>query len=221
MFNLFNKSDQSLQNDVKTELSWDPSVTNEQISVTAVDGVVTLRGTVPHYFEKCNAENAAQRVGGVRAVANEVEVKLLSDYERSDQDIARAALNALEWNYSAPKGIKVSVENGWVTLKGEVEWDFQRNAGREAVSPLMGVRGVTNEITIKTKVLPSDVQTRIEDALKRTAEREGRKINVAIIGDKVKLTGNVHSYAEMDDATNAAWNAPGVMKVQNDLKIAA
>jgi len=221
MFNVFNKSDQNLERDVTTELSWDASVTHEQISATAKDGVVTLRGTVPHYFEKCNAGNAAQRVGGVRAVANEIEVHLLGEYERSDQDIARAALHALEWNYPAPKGLKVAVEEGWITLKGEVEWDYQRNAARDAVSPLMGVRGVKNEIIIHSKVQPSDVKTRIEDALKRSAESEGRKISVAVEGDRVTLTGIVHSHSEIEDARIAAWNAPGVMRVQNNLKIAS
>jgi osmotically-inducible protein OsmY len=221
MFNFFKKTDEQIQQDVTSELKWNPRVTANQITVTTKDGVVTLRGSVPHYFEKNSAEETAQRVGGVRAVADELEVNLLGSYERSDSDIAAAAIQALDWNYEVPEGVKVAVEKGWITLKGETDWDYERNAARDAVKSLMGVRGVSNEITLKARVRTSDIKTRIEDALKRSAESEGREIKVAVNGSKVTLTGNVHSYSEIEDAKFAAWGAPGVMVVENNLKIAA
>ena len=219
MFNFYEKKDSQIQQDVLTELKWDPSITATEISVTANDGVITLRGSVPHYFEKTAAEDAAQRVGGVRAVADELSVELAGPFQRSDKDIAETALTALNWNYSVPEGVDVVVEKGWITLKGEAEWDYERNAAKNSVSQLLGVRGVTNNITIKAKVQASDVKTRIEDALKRSAESEGRKITVAVNGDRVTLSGSVESFSEIEDARCAAWNAPGVMTVDNQLRI--
>ncbi len=219
MFNLFEKTDSQIQKDVKSELKWDPSVADSQITVTASDGIVTLRGSVPHYFEKRTAEKAAQRVGGVRAVADEIGVELFTTHKKTDQEIAEAALNALKWNYQVPDDIKVSVDNGWITLRGETDWAFQKAAASNAVNHMIGVCGVSNEIIIKEKVQPSDVKTRIEEALKRSAEREGRKINVAVKGSCVTLSGNVHSYSEIGDAALAAWNAPGVSQVENNLKL--
>jgi osmotically-inducible protein OsmY len=218
-FNFFDKSDLQIQQDVANELLWDPSVTSKQVDVSVKEGIVTLRGSVPHYFEKSVAEDAAQRVGGVRAVVDEIEVNLMGSYERSDEQIAEAALNALDWSYAVPKGIKVVVSKGWITLSGETEWDYQRNAAKDAVSQLMGVCGVSNDIGIKSRIQSSDIKTRIEDALKRSAENEGRKIHVKIKGDTVTLTGDVHSLSESLDAKLAAWNAPGVMSVENHLKI--
>ena len=219
MFNFFQKSDSQIQRDVINELRWDPSVTDSQINVTSKDGVITLRGSVPHYFDKSMAEEAAERVGGVRAVADEIEVEMIGSNERSDSDIAQAAVNALEWNYAAPKGIKVTVEKGWITLKGVSDWDYERVAAKNAVQSLLGVRGVNNYITLMEKIQPSDVKTHIEAALKRSAEAEGRNIEVKVLGETVTLTGNVHSFAEISDAGLAAWNAPGVKMVENNLKI--
>lgn len=219
MLNLFQKTDSQIQKEVKSELTWDPSVADSQITVTANDGIVTLRGTVPHYFEKRTAELAAQRVGGVRAVADEIEVSVLGKYKKPDEEIAVAALNALKWNYQVPDDIKVSVDNGWITLRGEVDWAYQKKAAADAVNLMIGVRGVSNEVNIKAKVQPSDVKTRIEEALKRSGEREGKKINVVVNGSSVTLSGNVHSYSEIGDAALAAWNAPGVTKVENHLKL--
>ncbi len=219
MFNLFEKTDSQIQKDVKSELRWDPSVADSQITVTASDGIVTLRGSVPHYFEKRTAEEAAQRVGGVRAVADEIEVHIFDTNKKTDEEIAEAALNALKWNYQVPNDIKVSVDRGWITLRGETDWAFQKAAATNAVSHMIGVRGVSNELSIKAQVQPSDVKNRIEQALKRSAEREGRKINVAVKGSCVTLSGNVHSYTEIGDAAMAAWNAPGVLQVENNLKL--
>jgi osmotically-inducible protein OsmY len=217
----FKKKDSQIQQDVTSELKWEPSVDSTEISVTANDGVVTLRGSVPHYYEKYSAEEAAERVGGVRAIADEIEVELRDSYQRSDSDIAEAALNALKWNYSAPEGIKVVVEKGWVILKGDADWDFERTAAKNAVSQLMGVRGVTNEISIKSRVQSSEVKTGIEEALKRSAESDAHKINVTVEGSQVTLSGTVHSLSEIEDARRAAWNAPGVITVEDKLKIVA
>lgn len=203
------------------ELKWDPKVTFDDINVTAKDGIITLHGSVPHYLEKTSAEEAAQRVSGVHGIADELEVKLLGNFEKSDQEIALAALNALKWSYSVPEGVKVVVDNGWVTLSGDAEWDFERTSARNIVSNLIGVRGVSNDIKLQNKILPTDVKTLIEDALKRSAETEGQNISVSVTGSRVNLSGTVHSFSEMEDARMAAWNAPGVMSVEDDLKIAA
>jgi osmotically-inducible protein OsmY len=219
MFSFFEKDDEQIQIDVLKELKFDPSVTSTQISVTAKNGVVTLNGNVPHFFEKTLAEEAAQRVGGVRAVADEIEVKLMGAYEKSDADIANAALNAVEWNFSVPRDVKVSVDNGWITLRGEAEWDYQRQAARKAVTSLMGVKGVRNEMTIKARAEATDVQKRIEAAFRRSAETEGKKISVHVDGNKVTLAGKVHSFSDLTDAAMAAWNTPGVGQVVNNLRI--
>ncbi len=217
MFNFFNKTDSDVKRDVANEIMWDPRVTSSDVKVTATDGIVTLRGTVPHLIEKRSAERAAQRVGGVKAVADELEVKTI--FDKSDEEIAAAAISAMKWNYSIPKNVKISIEKGWITLSGEADWDFERNAAKDSVSQLLGVCGVTNSITLKSKAQPLDIKTRIEEALKRSAEAEGRKISVSVNGDKVTLTGNVHSYSEIDDARDAAWMAPGVRTVENKLTI--
>lgn len=219
MFNFFDKSDTQIQHDVVHELKWDPSVSSSQITVSTRDGIVTLRGSVPHYNEKITAEDAAQRVSGVRAVADEIEVNLMGSYERTDEDIARVALDTLEWNYSVPRHLKVTVEKGWITLKGEAEWDYQRVAANNAVKSLMGVRGVTNSIALKSTIHLSDVKARIEEALKRSVDRETSKISVTVRGSIVTLTGYVHSFGEIADAGLAAWNAPGVTAVENNLKM--
>ena len=223
MFNFFKKTDSDIQEDVINEIKWDQSVTASGVAVTVNDGIVTLRGGVPHYYEKLQAENAAQRVGGVRAVLNEIEVDLMGSHSRSDEQIAEAALSALAWSYLIPKDLKVTVEKGWITLKGETEWDYQRTAAKDAVSHLMGVRGVSNYIFIKPSedsiLKAEDIKTRIESALKRTAKSEASKITVSVAGNRAILTGDVHSINESQDARNAAWMAPGIYKVENNLRI--
>ena len=219
MYSFFEKSDDQIQVDVTKELRFDPSLTSTQIAVTCKDGVVTLSGNVPHFFEKTSAEEAAQRVGGVRAVADEIEVKLMGAYEKSDEDIANAALNAIQWNFSVPRDVKVSVDNGWVTLRGEAEWNFQRTAAKKAIGHLMGVVGVKNEMVIRPKADATDVQKRIEAAFKRSAEDEGKNISVNVQVNKVILTGKVNSFSDLADAGVAAWNTPGVGEVSNRLTI--
>jgi osmotically-inducible protein OsmY len=215
----FSKSDAQIQQDVLNEIKWEPSVTASQLNISTKDGIVTLRGSVPHYFEKSQAEEAVQRVSGVRAIANEVEVDLMGSYERSDEQIAEAALNAIEWSYSAAKDLKITVEKGWITLKGEADWDYQRVAAKNAVSKLMGVCGVTNYITVKTKILSSDIKKRIEQAFVRSAIADGRTISVSVTGGVAKLSGSVHSFSEKSKAENVAWMAPGITTVQNNLII--
>lgn len=220
MFNFFQKTDSQIQKDVTNELNWDSSVHNDSITVTANDGIVTLRGSVPHYFDKTTAENAAQRVGGVRAVADEIQVDISGTYVKSDEEIAVAAVSALKWDYSVPEGVKVTVDNAWITLTGELTWDYQRSAAKDAVKLLLGVKGVHNKITIKPEVQPTDVKSRIEAALKRSAETESRKITVTVDGSAVTLSGNLATYSEITDARIAAWNAPGVLTVIDNLKLA-
>jgi osmotically-inducible protein OsmY len=219
MFNFFAKSDSQIQQDVMNEIKWDPSLQSSQVMASTHDGIVSLSGSVTHFYERSQAERAAQRVGGVRAVVDQIEVNMMGSYVYTDQQIAESALTALKASYSVPKDVKVAVEKGWITLSGESEWDYQRKAAKDAVGQLMGVCGVKNNILIKSKTLPSDIQTRIEQALKRSAESEGRKISVSISGDIATLTGNVHSISEMQDAGHAAWMAPGIMSVENHLKI--
>jgi len=216
------KSDSQIQADVMQELIWDPRVSHEHIGVAVTDGIVALSGTIPSYIEKSAAERAAQRVSGVKAVVEKIEVKLLGSHERDDQDIAEAVLNLFHWNVEIPdKLIKVSVENGWVKLTGEVEWNYQRNAAEKLIRGLTGVKGVSNNIILKTREVQAGVvKQKIEDALRREALREAKQINVAINGGTVTLSGKVHSFSEMNDAKLAAWSAPGVTRIENKLLVA-
>jgi osmotically-inducible protein OsmY len=215
------KTDSELQQDVLTELEWEPSVKANDIGVIAKDSVVTLTGNVDSFTEKWEAERAALRVFGVRSVANEIEVKLPDDNERTDEDIALAVTNALQWNTSVPKdSIQAVVENGWVTLKGEVEWLYQKTSAETAVRYLLGVKGVINEVTIKPRVMPSEVKEKIEAAFKRNAALDAQGIQVETHEGKVTLRGKVHSWAEHDQAWQAAWSAPGVTEVKDKLTIA-
>jgi osmotically-inducible protein OsmY len=215
------KTDSQIQSDVRQALAWDPSITHELIGVTVSDGVVTIAGSVPSYFEKNEAEKVAQRVGGVRAVVEKIEVKPLDSYIRDDQDIAKAILNQFKWSFTIPaEKIKVSVENGWVELKGEVNWCFQRTAAEDSINDLVGMKGIINNITIKAKdVSPDVIKQKIECALKSEAKRETGNITVGVSGSKVTLSGEVHSFSEMDDAKWAAWGAPGVTDVTNNLQV--
>ena len=208
------KTDSQLQQDVLAELKWEPSVHAAEIGVEVKDGVVTLAGHVGSYSEKWNAERAAQRVAGVRALAVEMDVKLLGSSQRNDADIARSAESSLQWTTFLPKdAIKVKVEKGWVTLTGQVEWQYQRESAANAVRYLMGVTGVSDEIAIKPKVSSTAVKSDIEAALKRRAPADAHKINVDVKGADVTLTGTVSSWAERDLATHSAWGTPGVHNV--------
>jgi osmotically-inducible protein OsmY len=213
------KTDAELLNDVQRELQWEPGLDGANIGVSVRDGVVTLTGTVPTYAQKWIAERTVYRVYGVKAVANDIEVRLTGDIP-ADPDIARAARNALEWDVEVPADrITVTVSNGWVKLEGEVEWEYQREAAERDVRSLKGVKGVSNLIIVKPKVAPEDLKSRIEEALKRHAELEARRIRVESDGSKVILLGQVRSWAEREAAESAAWSALGVTEVDNRLEV--
>jgi osmotically-inducible protein OsmY len=214
------RSDAQLRSDVQAELDWDPAIHSTQIGVIATGGIVTLTGHVASHAEKHAAETAARRVKGVKALAVEITVKLPADATRSDADIALAAERGLEWSALVPADkIRPEVENGWVTLNGEVEWEYQRRAAEKAVRNLMGVTGVTNAIKIIPKVKVVDIEKRLHDALSRQADREAGHIQVTVEGSEVHLKGKVHSWAELNAVQGAAWSAPGVSSVVNDLMI--
>jgi osmotically-inducible protein OsmY len=218
------KSDGQIQTDVIQELKWDPSVTHEHIGVAVSDGIVTLSGTVPSYIEKSAAEKAGQRVAGVKAVVEKIEVKVLGSFQKDDEDIAKAIINQFRWHAQVPdESVKVSVEKGWVELTGEVEWEYQRRAAEKVTRGLTGVRGITNRITIKARVAqPAEIKNKIEQALKRAAEREAEHLNIEVRGSRVLLSGKVRSFAELRDVRGAAWSAPGVTSVDDtELSVAA
>ena len=213
-------TDLELKKSVESELNWEPSIHAAEIGVATKDGIITLTGRVQSYWEKLAAERAATRVSGVRAVVNELEIRLPYASERTDEDIARAALNALEWSISVPsERIKVKVSKGWITLEGNAEWQFQKSAAEKAVRYLTGVKGVSNLIEVKPQVSKLVVKTAIEDALKRSAEVDANRIKVETDGDKVILRGTVRSWFEREEAERAAWAAPGVRSVDNRITI--
>lgn len=214
------KTDADLKRDVTAELAWDPAVKATAIGVAVKDGVVTLTGHLETFAEKYAAERALRRVAGVQAIALELDVKLSSDHKRSDTDIATSAEQALKWNTLVPlEGIRLTVDHGWVTLRGEVEWDYQRRSAEKAIRPLMGVVGISNEIALRVKPKATDLSRKIEEALMRQALREAKKIQVGVDGTTVTLTGTVHSWHERDAVQGVAWAAPGVHAVINQLRV--
>jgi osmotically-inducible protein OsmY len=216
------KTDHELRSDVIAELEWQPSLRDEEIGVAVKDGVVTLSGTVSNYARKFEAEKAAEKVNGVKAVALDLVVKLGSPFIRTDSDIAHAAIQALKWDLDVPdENIKLRVEDGRVLLEGEVEWQYQRSAAERALRYLYGVKSVSNLISVKpVKVSPVDVSKKIREAFKRSADVDASRITVEARDGTVVLKGSVRSWAERHDAENAAWAAPGVMQVDDRLAVA-
>jgi osmotically-inducible protein OsmY len=212
------RTDREIQTDVLSELRWDHSIQANEIGVAVKDGVVTLTGTVDTYLKKWKAEEAAHRVHGVVAVANDINVRTLG--ERTDADIAAAAVHALKWNSSVPADkIQVTVEKGWVTLKGEVEWQYQKLEAERAVRGLWGAKGVSNLIVVKPAASPSDLKKKIENALIRTAQVDASNITVEVQGSKAVLKGRVRSWAERQEAERQAWLAPGITSVDNQITL--
>ncbi|MGA2552155.1 MAG: BON domain-containing protein [Burkholderiaceae bacterium] len=213
------KTDLELKNDVVEELRWEPSVTSENISVVAHNGVVTLSGTVPYYAEKWSAERAARRVHGVKAIAEELDVRRFEYHNHKDAEIATAVVSSLKWHVWVPDAVQATVEKGHVTLTGSVKWEFERNSAEDAVQFLAGVTGVSNKIAIQPGVEPKAVSAAIEKALKRDAGIDAANIKVSSSGGKVTLSGSIPSWQERQGAAWAAWSAPGVTEVQNDLAV--
>jgi len=214
------KTDSQLQRDVMAELEWEPSIHAAQIGVEAKDGVVTLAGEVSSYAEKWNAEAAAQRVFGVKALAVELTVKLSALGTRSDADIAESVKNILGWTYpSTTEAVKVAVEGGWLTLSGNVEWQYQREDAASRVRFLPGVRGISNDIAIKPAASSTLIKSDIEAALKRCAVSDARAITVKVEDGAVTLSGTVHNWAERDLATRSAWGSAGVSNVVDKLEL--
>ncbi|TLP81734.1 BON domain-containing protein [Maribacter sp. ACAM166] len=214
------KSDAQIKQDILDELVFQPNIDETEIGVIVKDGVVTLTGFVDAFSKKVAAEKAAKSVAGVKAVAEDIQIKYGDDYRKTDQEIAKAAVNALEWNASVPNNkILVKVDDGYIVLTGDVTWKYQKNAAKRTIENLLGVKGVVNNIEIIQKVEPKEVKEQIEKAFERSADIDAQHVLVKIEGSVVTLTGTVSSIKEKDDATKAAFHAPGVTEVKNEIKV--
>jgi len=215
------KTDSQLQQDVIAELKWEPLLREAEIGVSAKDGIITLTGTVDGYAKKSEAEDAVKKVAGVKAVVEKIEVKYPSSWaKKDDSDIATEIVNAFKWNWEVPgEKVKARVEKGWVTLEGELEWNYQSDAALEGVRNLLGVTGVTNNIKIKSKTEDAIEKAAIESALKRNWSLSDKDVRVTVSGHKATLSGTVDSWYQKDEAARLAWNAPGVWNVGNELVV--
>jgi osmotically-inducible protein OsmY len=214
------KTDSQIQKDVMDQLKWEPFLNAAEIGVGVKNGIVTLTGMVNSYPKKLAAENAAKRISGVRAIAEDIQIGVSPEFNKTDTEIAETVLNALRWHTAVQEEkIKIKVENGHVRLEGEVDWEYQRLNAARAVENLPGVRSVLNLINLKPRTTPSDIKQKISSAFNRYASLDAEKINVEIVGSKVILRGKVRSFAEKEDAQFAAWAAPGITEVENRLLI--
>lgn len=212
--------DNDLRKTVIDELEFQPSIDAAHIGIAVDDGIVTLTGHVPTYYEKRTAERVVARIKGVRGIAQEIEVRPSGTHITADDEIAKRAANTLNWNTSIPKdAIKIKVTDGFVTLQGSVEWNYQRNTAETIVQTISGVTGISNQITIVSKATPSDVRQRIENALKRDAELDAKAISVKVVNGVVTLDGRVDCYADRVIAKRAAWAVPGVLQVEDHLHV--
>jgi len=214
------KTDHQIKQDVVAELEWDPAINSNAIGIAVNDGVVTVSGHIDTYAQKRVIEKALRRVNGVKTIALDLDVSLSQQNQREDTGLALAVQNALKWNSAVPVDkIRAAVDNGWVTLAGEVDWNYQRAAAEKAVRPLVGVTGISNDISLSPRPVPADVTSSIEGALKRQAEREAKRVQVDVSGSTVTLRGDVRSWPEHTAAVGAAWSAPGVRKVIDELHV--
>ena len=214
------RSDSEIERDVREELKWDPDLNADDIAVSVKNGVVTLAGFVPSYSDRLEAEAAAKRVAGVLAVANDLEVRLPAIDQRPDPDIARDAVAALKAELPISYDrIKVIVKDGWITLEGAAEWQYQKTTAENAVRKVKGVKGVTNVIRVKPKIEPSELQRKIMEAFKRNAELDANRITVEANGSEVILKGTVRSWIEREEAERVAWSAPGITKVEDRIVV--
>ena len=214
------RSDSEIERDVRDELKWDPNLDAEDIAISVKDGVVTLAGFTRSYSDRLEAEHAAKRVAGVHAVANDIEVRLPSIDQRPDPDIARDAVASLKAQLPlSHENIKLIVKDGWLTLEGTVEWQYQKTTAENAVRKVKGVKGVTNVISLKPKVEPTDIQRRIQEAFKRNAEVDANRIAVETHGSEVILKGTVRSWIEREEAERVAWSAPGITRVDDRIVV--
>ncbi|MEN3385030.1 MAG: hypothetical protein V7608_5074 [Hyphomicrobiales bacterium] len=214
-------SDRDIERNVKEELQWNPDLDPSDIAVSVKDGVVTLAGFVKSYTDKYEAESAAKRVAGVRGVANDLEVRLPAIDERPDPEIARDAVAAMKSLLPiSSENIKIVVKNGWVTLEGQVEWQYQKNTAEAAVRRIKGIKGVTNSIVLKPRAEPAEIKKKIQEAFKRNAEVDANRIVVETEGSAVILKGTVRSWIEREEAERVAWSAPGVTKVEDRIVVA-
>lgn len=214
------KTDLEIQQDVMNELKWQPFLKSANIGVAVKNGIVTLSGIVDNYSQKIEAEKAAKKVTGVKAIAEDIQIGVSPTLQKTDAEIAESVMNALKWHTAVPEEkIKVKVENGIVTLEGELEWEYQRNSAKKAVNNLLGVRNVINLISIKPVVTAFDVRAKISQALHRTATVDAERVSIEVVGNKVTLNGKIRSFAEKEDVEDAAWCAPGVSRVESHLEV--